>query len=167
MVADSIGSRLVPHDLLRVRKRAWRDRGEEASPPSKRGPVDRMLESLRVDTGSLHLIFASSTACMFLTYKNMLKCRAILDARKVNASDPHKPPKFRLPALEGIKGWMRAAQRNKGGVGVFVAKLELQDAYWSMRLPPMWRRLIVVQGGSGRKFRYACLPFGWSYSPAM
>ena len=42
-----------------------------------------------------------------------------------------------------------------GGGRVFLAKLDLQNAYWSIRLPPLWRRVFVVEGGSGRKFRYA------------
>ena len=50
---------------------------------------------------------------------------------------------------------------------VFLAKLDLQNAYWSIHLPVAWRRVFVVQGGSGRKFRYSRLPFGWSYSPAI
>ena len=54
-----------------------------------------------------------------------------------------------------------------GGGRVFLAKQDLQNAYWSIRLPPRWRRVFVVQGGLGRKFRYARLPFGWSYSPAI
>ena len=33
--------------------------------------------------------------------------------------------------------------------------------------PPLWRKIFVVEGGSGRRFRYARLPFGWSYSPAI
>ena len=33
--------------------------------------------------------------------------------------------------------------------------------------PPLWRRVFVVQGGSGSRFRYARLPFGWSYSSAI
>ena len=168
VVADSIWNRLVPRDLLQVYSAAQRERGEETTAPAKRGPVDSMLKSLRVDTGGLHVTSAPPTARMFLTYKNKLKCRAILDARRVNARDPRKPPKFRLPALESIRRWMGDARRNRQGGGrVYLAKVDLQNAYWSIRLPPQWRRVFVVQGGSGRKFRYARLPFGWSYSPAI
>ena len=67
VVADSIWNKLVPPDLLRVYDRAQREREEETSPPAKRGPVDNMLESLRVDTGGLHLTSAPPTARMFLT----------------------------------------------------------------------------------------------------
>ena len=63
---------------------------------------------------------------------------------------------------------MGDAHRHGGGGGrVFLTKLDLHNAYWSLRLPPLWRRVLVVQGGSGRKFRYTRLPFGWSYSPAI
>ena len=77
--------------------------GSGASPLAKRGPVDSMLESLRVDMGRLNLTSAPPPTPMFLTYKNKLKCRAILDARRVNSSDPRQPPKFCVPALEGIR----------------------------------------------------------------
>ena len=63
---------------------------------------------------------------------------------------------------------MRSATGGGGGRGrVFLAKLDLQNAYWSIRLPPLWRKVFVVEGASGRRFRYARLPFGWSYSPAI
>ena len=121
VVADSIWNRLVPRDLLGVYEKAQRDRRSETNSqctPRRRVPVDSMLESVRVDTGGLHLTSAPPTARIFLTYKNKLKCRAILDARQVNSSDPRKPPKFRLPALEGIRRWMGDAKRNTGGGGV-------------------------------------------------
>ena len=131
------------------------------------GPVDKMLESLRVTTGGLHRTSAPPTARMFLTWKNALKCRAILDARQVNDGDPRRPPRFRLPALEDIRNWMCHTIPGKKRGRVFLAKLDLQNAYWSIHLPVAWRRAFVVQGGSGRKFRYSRLPFGWSYSPAI
>ena len=54
-----------------------------------------------------------------------------------------------------------------GRCRVFLAKLDLQNAYWSIRLPPAWRSVFVVGGRSGRRFRYARLPFGWAYSPVI
>ena len=59
----------------------------------------------------------------------------------------------------------------RGGGGgeriFFLAKLDLQNAYWSIRLPPLLRRFFVVKGGTGQRFRYAHLPFGWNYSLAI
>ena len=108
VVADSIWNKLVPKDLLRVDKRLRERRsskdGRRAS--RRRGPVDDMLKSLRVTTGGLHKTSAPPppTAHMFLTYKNALKCRAILDARDVNDSDPRRPPRFGVGGNQKVDG---------------------------------------------------------------
>ena len=118
VVADPIWNRLVPCDPRSVYGKAQRDRRSATNSqctPGRRGLVDNMLESMRVDTGGLHLTSAPPTARMFLTYENKFKCRAILDARQVNSSDPRRPPTFRLPLPEGIKRWMGDAKRNGGG----------------------------------------------------
>ena len=55
VVADSIWDRLVPCDLLKAYREAQRDRRpEECSKcaSGRRGPVDSMPESLRVDLGA-------------------------------------------------------------------------------------------------------------------
>ena len=171
-VSDKIWNSLVPRDLLGVYRRQLREdsAGVEKSQGGRPGPVDAMLESLRTETKGLRRTKRPETAKMFLTWKNALKCRAILDARGVNASDPRKPPKFRLPGLEAIRHWMGRARPRRVGGGrcrVFLAKLDLQNAYWSIRLPTAWRSVFVVGGRSGRRFRYARLPFGWAYSPVI
>ena len=119
-VSDKIWNSLVPRDLLGVYRRQLREgsTGVEKSHGGRPGPVDAMPESLRTETKGLHRTKRPETAKMFLTWKNALKCRAILDARRVNASDPRKPPKFRLPGLEAIRHWMgRARPRRVGGAG--------------------------------------------------
>ena len=76
VVADSIWNRLVPRDLLNVYQKARRDRRpKERSKcaPGRRGPVDSMLESSRVDTRGMCLTSAPPTARMFLTNENKLK----------------------------------------------------------------------------------------------
>ena len=108
---------------------------------------------------------------MFLTYKNALKCRAILDARDVNDSDPQRPPKFRLPAPEEIRRWMGDAKRKKilggggnsgGGGGYSWLSLTYRMPIGAFTPPP---------GGGGsfwwRGVRAGGTPFGWSYSPAI
>ena len=117
-VSDKIWNSLVPRDLLGVYRRQLRgdSAGIEKSHGGKSGPVHAMLESLRTETKGLRRTKRPETAKMFLTWKNALKCRAILDARRVNASDPRKHPKFRLPGLEAIRHWMgRARPRRVGG----------------------------------------------------
>ena len=48
-----------------------------------------------------------------------------------------------------------------------MAKLDLQNAFWSAVLPRGWRRVFVVQTADGRLWRYTRLPFGWRYSPLI
>ena len=107
-VSNKIWNSLVPRDLLGVYRRQLRGEsaGIEKSHGGKSGPVGAMLESLRTETKGLRRTKRPETAKMFLTWKNALKCRAILDAQRVNASDPRKPPKFRLPGLEAIRHWV-------------------------------------------------------------
>ena len=47
-----------------------------------------------------------------------------------------------------------------------MAKIDLTNAYWSIKLPRRWRRTFVVQSGTGR-WRFTRLPFGWKYSPCI
>ena len=90
-MSESIWNRLVPGDLLRVYKREQKARrvgGNSSENSGVSGPVDSMMEALRVSTGGLHRTQSHPTCRMFLTWKNELKCRAILNARKVNEGDP-------------------------------------------------------------------------------
>ena len=105
-------------------------------------------------------------AKMFVKWKNKEKCRAILNATLVNKLDPQKNPKFRLPALEGLRRWLED-RRRKGRGGY--TWLDLQDAFGSIRLPRQWPFVFIVQGrgGAGRRYRYLRLQFGWAYSPAI
>ena len=108
VVTDSIWNRLVPRDLLSTKR------------PSETGGLRQTASAL---LGGGVLWTACSSPCestrgaarMFLTYNNKLKCRAILDAGQVTSSNPRRPPKLCLPALEGIKRWMGDAKRNGGG----------------------------------------------------
>ena len=85
----------------------------------------------------------------------------ILDASPINEADPRRPQKFTLPGLEQLRDWMR------GGGGAWMAKLDLQNAFWSVVLPRGWRRVFVLQTADGRSYRYTRLPFGWRYSPLI
>ena len=159
VVADSIWNKLVPRDLLKVfekTKRERRSRATDRASAGRRGPVDSMLQSLRVDTGGLHLTSALPNARILLTYKNKLKCRAILDTGQVNSSDPRRPPKFRLPALEGIRRWMGDAKRNRAGGGGGGAECSLLSSIYRMCIgasgsPPcggksLWWRVVQAEG---------------------
>ena len=48
-----------------------------------------------------------------------------------------------------------------------MAKLDLQNAFWSVVLPGGWHRVFVLQTADVRSYRYTRLPFGWHYSPLI
>ena len=49
---------------------------------------------------------------------------------------------------------------------MYLAKIDLTNAYWSIRLPRRWRRLFVMRV-NGRSYRITRLPFGWKFSPSI
>ena len=49
---------------------------------------------------------------------------------------------------------------------IYVAKIDLANCYWSIRMPRDWGCLFVVEVG-GRRYRITRLPFGWKYSPSI
>ena len=72
------------------------------------------------------------------------------------------PPRVRLPALSSILS--RFESRPPGPL--YMCKLDLTNAYWSIKLPKRWRRTFVVREGQLR-WPFTRLPFGWKYSPAV
>ena len=89
----------------------------------------------------------------------------ILDATPINEADARSPAKFRLPGLEGLRDWLRGEVG--GGKAPWLAKLDIQNAFWSIKLPRLWRRIFVLRSADGRAYRYTRLPFGWRYSPLV
>ena len=57
----------------------------------------------------------------------------ILDATPINEADARSPAKFRLPGLEGLRDWLRGEVG--GGKAPWLAKLDIQNAFWSIKLP--------------------------------
>ena len=55
----------------------------------------------------------------------------------------------------------------RGGGGAWMAKLDLQNAFWSVVLPRGWRRVFVLKTADGRSYRYTRLPFGWRHFPLI
>ena len=85
----------------------------------------------------------------------------MLNAVRINASDPHPPKKVHLPTLSDLAHTVR---RSKSGR--WLCKIDLTSCYWSIRLPRSWHRVFVVEV-SGRRYKYTRLPFGWKHSPAL
>ena len=150
---------LVPQDLLRTYEKHAKARG--ANLKSHCTKLALMMRALRVDTRGVKRTRLRPTSRAFLRPKNRQKCRMILDASPINEADPRRPQKFTLPGLEQLKDWMR------GWGGAWMAKLDLQNAFWSVLLPRGWRGIFVLQTADGRSYRYTPLPFGWRYSPLI
>ena len=108
-----------------------------------------------------------ATTAASLGPKTAEKCRLLLNPDEVHAADKRKLPHFRLPRLEGLGLWMaRRWGRRRGTRTVYLAKIDLTNTYWSIRLPRRWRRLFVVRV-NGRSYRITRLPFGWKFSPSI
>ena len=62
---------------------------------------------------------------------------------------------------------MHLAHTIKGSKsGRWLCKIDLQNCYWSIKLPRSWHKVSVVQAGRHR-YKYTRLPFGWRYSPSI
>ena len=153
----------MPADLLDVYLRAFRSDNEFPTPNSRSpGKLRKMLNSVRLDTSGLRITGRPASATAFVHYKNKTKCRLLLNATKINAVNDRRPPRIKLPSLQLLAG--RLAR--PGGRRLWMAKLDLTNAYWSIRLPGAWRRVFVVRV-HGKGWRYTRLPFGWKYSPEV
>ena len=87
-----------------------------------------MLDSLRVTTRGVKRTRSRATLRLFLKWKNTQESCAIFDDTLM---DPRKPPKFKLPGLEGLLGWLGAGKAWRGGGRrVYLAKLDLHNAFW-------------------------------------
>jgi len=91
--------------------------------------------------------------------KNATKCRSINDLSRANRASGLAPRTFRLPRLADLKTRFRSACP-------WFATMDLANFFWSLRLPPSLCRSFTFEV-SGRIYAFKCLPFGWSFSPAL
>ena len=89
----------------------------------------------------------------------------LLDATPIKEADTYRPAKFRLLGLKGLRDWVRGV----GGWGSgrpWLAKLDLQNTFWSMYLPASgdasYSSSAQMGGGTGTR-----LLLGWRYSPVV
>ena len=71
---------------------------------------------------------------MFLRPKSSSKCRCPLNATQINDMDLRAPPKVRLPALSEIRELFERTEP----LAIRMCKVDLSNAYWSIRLPRRW-----------------------------
>ena len=160
-IAHSICRRLVPRNLRKHYTRCTRAAQLPHFAPHSRNTVGCMLESVRVDTRGMQHTKAPVSSSVFLRCKNAEKCRLLLNAVHINASDHRAPKAVRLPSLSHL-----AHTINGSRSGRWLCKIDLQNCYRSIELPRSWHRDFVVQAGRHR-YKYTRLPFGWCYSPSI
>ena len=163
-LARSLWRKCVPRGLRAIYRRCTKSfscRGA-ARHSSATAPLSHMFESVHAVTCGAKPTSAPVSASAFLRPKSSDKCRLLLNATAINAYDERPPPRVKLPALSAIMS--RFQHRPPGPL--YMCKLDLTNAYWSIILPRRWRRTFVVQAGQ-RRWRFTRLPFGWKYSPAI
>ena len=170
-VSDKIWNSLVPRDLLGVYRRQLRgERGLKSHMGVSRGPWMQCWSPSELRLRDCAEQSAPRRQKCSLRGRMRSNAEPFLMRGESTQATPGSP---RNSDCQGWRpsatGWgMRALGVWGGGrCRVFLAKLDLQNAYWSIRVPPAWRSVFVVGGRSGRRFRYARLPFGWAYSPVI
>ena len=118
--------------------------------------LKHMLRAVRRDASGFRTTNQGPTATAFLRHKNAT------NATKINVAYGRRPPRIKLPSLASLAHKMGELRGN----GLFMGKLDLINAYWSIRLPTQWRRVFVVRA-VGKGWRFTRMPFGWKYSPAV
>ena len=129
---------------------------------SATAPLSHMFELVHAVTCGAKPTSAPVSANAFVGPKFSEKCRLLLNATAINAYDGRPPPRVKLPAFSGI---MFCFQHRPPGP-LYMCKLDLTNAYWSIIFPRRWRRTFVVQTGQ-RRWRFRRLPFGCKYSAAI
>ena len=134
--AESLWSRCVP-GYLRDRYRRWRQETHgvgasdglgvrEILDTLVRDGAPRKQESVREASGKAHV-----------RPKNSEKCAFILNCVKQNACDDRKPSGFQLPQIERLQDSVLLGGGG-GGQRLCMAKLDLSNCFWSLRLPRSW-----------------------------
>ena len=123
-IADSIWDRCVPWDLLpRYRRHLRRMRVADNRRGNKAKVLGCMMEDVRETTRWFKHTWRLATTTAFLRPKSKDKCRQLLNPEDVHEADDRRPPRFRLPHLEGLGHWMaRRRGRRRGRRTVYLAK---------------------------------------------
>ena len=161
-ILDTLWSRCVPEDL-QSRYRKWRtDSGGVGS--SDGVGVREMLEAL-VRDGALSkregVKEASGKAQV--RPKSSEKCAFILNCVKQNKCDGRKPHGFQRPLSEQLRD---SISLGGGRKKLYMAKLDLSNCFWSVRLPQQWVGDFSVCVGHAQ-YVWQSSPFGWKYSPLL
>ena len=94
--------------------------------------------------------------------KSSTKCAFSLNFLKQNACDARKPRWFQQPQIGQLRDSVLLGGRQK----LYMAKLDLSNCFWSVRLPRRWVGEFSVCVGDAQ-YVWESLPFGWKYSPLL
>ena len=159
----SLWRRSVPSGLRAIDRRGIRKAGTPRRTATSGPPqLSAMFRSLHEVIKGVKPTEAPASATMFLRPKSSTKCRCLLNATRINEMDSRAPPKVKLPTLSEISDHFATQPPGK----LWMCKLDLSNAYWSIRLPRPWRCTFVIAAGR-RRWRYTSLPFGWKYSAVI
>ena len=152
--AESPWSRCVPEDL-RGRYQKWRQETHGAGLSDGVG-VREMLDALVWD-GALrkHKNVREASGKAQVRPKSSEKCAFILNCVKQNAYDDRKPRGFQLPQIERLRDSVLLGGRH----GLYMAKLDPFNYFWSLRLPRSWVGEFSVCVGDAQ-YVWQSLPFG-------
>ena len=157
-IGETMWSRCVPGDL-RDRYRRWRQ--ETHGVGKSDGVGVREMPDALVRDGVLrkHENVREASGKAQVRPKNSEKCAFILNCVKPNACDESKPRGFQLPQIERLRDSVLLGGRQR----LYMAKLDLSNCFWSLRLPKSRVGEFSVCVGDAQYVRQS-LPFGWKYS---
>ena len=129
-ILDTLWSRCVPEDL-RSRYCKWRDVSRGVGSSDGVGVRD-MLDAL-VQDGALsrRTSVRQANGKAQARPKSSEKCAFILNCVKQNACDSRKPRGFQLPQIEHLRHSVLLGGQQK----LYMAKVDLSNCFWPMRLP--------------------------------
>ena len=94
-----------------------------------------MLDALvRHGALSKHASVREASGKAQVRLKSSEKCAFIVNCVKRNACDSRKPRGFQLPQIEQLRDSILVGGRQK----LYMAKLDLSNCFWSVRLPRRW-----------------------------
>ena len=88
--------------------------------------------------------------------KDTSESRVVLDASTLNSYIPALP--FRMTSVATVREVLRP--------GLFLASLDLKDAYWHVPIAPRFRPFLAFSA-AGRLLQFAVLPFGLNIAPRV
>ena len=138
-----------------------------ALPPS-RCPKVALLQTVH-GQGLVDLVDGAANAEVFVKWKNERKCALIVNMCMYNRRCRFKARRFKLPSLEALAVLVRTCAGASGPChedGLWGAKRDIANCYWSVCLPPDLAGAIQVAAGN-RTYALLRVPFGWHYAPGL